>query len=79
VAHGDSPAAVATAALSVHLPKGTLANGSGMDFARPGTTDAGDNRAATSVIWEWVSPGKRVVVWPAAFATHALEVLPLAR
>ena len=78
-AHGDSPDAVAEAALSVHLPKGTLANGSGMSFAPPGRADAGDNRAATSVIWEWVAPGKRVVVWPAAFATHRLEVLPLAR
>ena len=31
------------------------------------------------MIWEWVAPGKRVVVWPAAFATHPLEVLALAR
>jgi ABC-type branched-subunit amino acid transport system substrate-binding protein len=77
-AHGDSPSAIAKAALSVHLARGTLANGSGLSLAAPGSVDAGDNRAATSVIWEWVAPGKRVVVWPAAFATHALEVLPLA-
>jgi ABC-type branched-subunit amino acid transport system substrate-binding protein len=78
-AHGDSAAAVAKAALAVHLPEGTLANGSGIDFAPPGTADAGDNRAATSVIWEWVAPGKRVVVWPATFAMHRVLVLPLAR
>jgi len=78
-AHGDSAAAVAGAALGVHLPEGTLANGSGIDFAPPGSPDAGDNRAATSVIWEWVSPGWRVVVWPAAFAMHPVVVLPLAR
>jgi branched-chain amino acid transport system substrate-binding protein len=77
--HGDSPAAVAKAALTVQLPEGTLANGSGMSFAPPGAPDAGDNRAATSVIWEWVSPGTRVVVWPATFANHPLEVLPLAQ
>ena len=50
-----------------------------MDLAPPGSPDAGDNRAATSVIWEWVAPGQRAVVWPAAFATQPLRVLPLAR
>ncbi len=78
-AAGDSPAQVAKAALAVKLAPGTLANGSGMDIIPPGQLDAGDNRAATSVIWEWVAPGQRVVVWPRAFATHPLQVLPLAR
>ncbi len=78
-AHGVSPAAVAHAALAVHLSPGTLANGSGMDLIPPGQLDAGDNRAATSVIWEWVAPGRRAVVWPPAFATHPLQVLPLAQ
>jgi hypothetical protein len=78
-AAGDSPAQVAKAALAVKLAPGTLANGSGMDLIPPGQLDAGDNRAATSVIWEWVAPGQRVVVWPKAFATHPLQVLPLAQ
>jgi ABC-type branched-subunit amino acid transport system substrate-binding protein len=77
-ASNATPAAVATAALAVHLAPGTLANGSGMDLIPPGQRDAGDNRAATSVIWEWVAPGRRAVVWPPAFATHPLQVLPLA-
>ncbi len=63
----------------MHLAPGTLANGSGMDLIPPGQLDAGDNRAATSVIWEWVAPGRRAVVWPPAFATHPLQVLPLAQ
>ncbi len=78
-ATSDTPAAVARAALRVHLAKGTLPNGSGMDLAPPGSPDAGDNRAATSVIWEWVSPGQRAVVWPATFANHPLQVLPLTK
>jgi branched-chain amino acid transport system substrate-binding protein len=76
-AGGATPAAVARAALGVRLPQGTLANGSGMAFARPGQPDAGDNRNATSVIWEWVAPGQRAIVWPATFANHPVAVLPL--
>jgi ABC-type branched-subunit amino acid transport system substrate-binding protein len=78
VAGSAKPAAVGRAALATKLPKGTLANGSGLDLAPPGASDAGDNRAATSVIWEWVSPGRRTVVWPPAFAEHPVVVLPLA-
>ena len=70
-------AAVATAALATKLPPGSLANGSGMDLAPPGALDAGANRAAASVIWEWVAPGQRAVVWPPAFATAKLSVLPI--
>jgi hypothetical protein len=69
--------AVARAALSVKLPVGTLANGGGMDLAPPGDPQAGENRSAASVIWEWVAPGQRAVVWPPAFATHPIAVLPL--
>ena len=36
------------------------------------------NRAASGVIWEWVGPGTRAVVWPPAFATHPIVTLPLA-
>jgi branched-chain amino acid transport system substrate-binding protein len=72
-----TPAAVAAAALATKLPAGSLANGSGLDLAPPGAPDAGANRAAASVIWEWVAPGKRAVVWPPAFATTKLAVVPI--
>ena len=73
-----SAGAVATAALRVKLPIGGLPNGSGLDFAGPNQLDAGANRRAASVIWEWVAPGQRAVVWPPAFATHPLVTLPVA-
>jgi hypothetical protein len=72
------PAEVAAAALAIKLPVGTLANGGGLDIAPPGAPDAGNNRNAAGVIWEWVGPGQRAVVWPPAFATHAVVALPLA-
>ena len=75
-AGGTSAAArVARAALSLKLPVGTLANGGGMDIAPPGAPDAGNNRNAASVIWEWLPPTHRVVVWPPAFATHPIEAI----
>jgi ABC-type branched-subunit amino acid transport system substrate-binding protein len=70
-----SPASIAGAALSVKLPLGGLPNGSGLDFAGPGSPLAGSNKAAASVIWEWVAPGKRTVVWPPSFAYEPLRVL----
>src|SRR5437588_959398 len=76
-AGSTEPDAVARAALGVKLPVGTLANGGGMDLAPPGDPQAGENRSAASVIWEWVAPGQRAVVWPPAFATHPIAVLPL--
>ncbi|MBV8961169.1 MAG: ABC transporter substrate-binding protein [Actinobacteria bacterium] len=72
-----TPAGVARAALSVKLPLGGLPNGSGIDFAGPGTAAAGSNRNAASVIWQWVAPGKRTVVWPPSFAYEPLKVLPI--
>ena len=69
------PATVARAALDTKLAPGTLANGSGLDLAPPGAIDEGENRAAASVIWEWVAPRQRAVVWPSRFATHAIQPL----
>jgi len=69
---------VAEAALSVKLPQGSLANGGGLDLAPPGAVDAGANRRAAGVIEEWIAPGKKVTVWPPAFAEHPVEALPLA-
>jgi hypothetical protein len=70
-------AAVSAAAYAVKLPVGTLANGGGLDLAPLGARDAGNNRDAASVIWEWVGPGQRAIVWPPAFATHAVEWIPI--
>jgi branched-chain amino acid transport system substrate-binding protein len=72
-ARSDAPGAVRAAAERVHLPEGSLPNGSGLDLAPAGARDAGDNRAASSVIWEWVAPGVRAVVWPPAYATAPIS------
>jgi hypothetical protein len=71
--------AVARAALAVKLPPGALPNGAGLDLVPPGERDAGENRAAASVIWEWIAPRTRAVVWPPTFASHPVTVIPLAR
>jgi len=67
------PVDVAAAARAVDLPQGSLPNGSGLRFGAPGSTDAGDNLAAASVIWEWVAPGQAAVIWPPAFATAPID------
>jgi hypothetical protein len=69
-----SPAAVARAARAVKLPEGALPNGSGLAFAPTGQSDAGNNLNATSVIWQWVAPKTRAVVWPPAYATHPIVI-----
>lgn len=76
-ARSMTSAGIARAALSSKLPLGGLPNGSGLDFAGPGSSLAGSNRAAASVIWEWVAPGKRTVVWPPSFAYEPLRVLQI--
>jgi ABC-type branched-subunit amino acid transport system substrate-binding protein len=70
-------AEVAGHALTVKLPEGSLPNGGGVDLAPPDAPDAGANRAASGVIWEWVAPATRAVVWPPAYATHPVALLPL--
>jgi branched-chain amino acid transport system substrate-binding protein len=72
-ARSFSPRDVARAALAADVPQGGLPNGSGLRFGPAGSPDAGQNVMATSVIWQWVGVGKREVVWPPRFATHAIE------
>lgn len=67
-----TPAAVADAARSVRLPIGSLPNASGLAFGRVNAPEQGANLLATSVIWEWIRPNTRAVVWPRAFATHPI-------
>jgi hypothetical protein len=64
-----APIDVAATARRVRLPLGGLPNGSGLQFGSAGTPGAGDNALAASVIWEWVRPYTREVVWPPVFAT----------
>jgi len=67
---------VAAAAVRVKLARGTLANGAGLDLAPADAPDAGANRNAAGVIWEWVAPRTRAVVWPPAYATHPIVATP---
>jgi branched-chain amino acid transport system substrate-binding protein len=69
-----SAAAVAAAIQGTTVPVGGLPNGSGLAFAPPGAAQAGENLRAVSVIWQWVAPYTRALVWPPAFATHAIVV-----
>jgi len=76
-APGLTPAQVAETARSLKLGQGALPNGAGMDFAGAGQIDAGENRAAVSVIWQWVDPKTQAVVWPPSFATRPLQNIPI--
>ena len=70
---GFTPGQVAATARDMKLAPGTLANGAGLDIAPPGALDAGQNRAAVSVIWQWVDQNTQAVVYPPAFATRPLS------
>lgn len=72
-----TPEGIASAARSVRLPEGSLPNGSGLHLAPPGHPQAGSNLRATSVIWEWVRPETRAIVWPPALATSPIVPLPI--
>jgi hypothetical protein len=73
-----TPKAVGAAALKTRIPSGGLPNGSGLGFSPPGGPGAGANLRAASVIWEWVRPGERAVVWPPEYATTDIEPIPIA-
>jgi branched-chain amino acid transport system substrate-binding protein len=72
-----TPQAVAAAALAVRIPAGGLPNGSGLEFGAPGSPTGGSNLRAASVIWEWVGPNQRAVVWPPQFATTRIQPIPI--
>jgi branched-chain amino acid transport system substrate-binding protein len=71
-AQDGSAEAIATSAREVNVPMGALPNGSGLAFAKRSP----ENQRAESVIWEWVKPNTRAIVWPKRFATQAVAVLP---
>jgi hypothetical protein len=68
-AAAQTPEAIVAAAREVDVPRGGLPDGGGLKFGTKGS-DAGANRRATHVIWEWVAPRKRAVVWPPEVASH---------
>jgi branched-chain amino acid transport system substrate-binding protein len=67
---------VRAAALSVDIPVGGEINGAGMQFAAPGSTDAGQNRRAAAVVGQWQAGGVMRVVYPDAYATGQ-AILPM--
>ena len=69
--------AIAAAARSVVLRAGSLPNGGGYALAPANASDAGDNRNAHSVIWQWVAPRKQAIVWPPADATQPIVDVPI--
>jgi branched-chain amino acid transport system substrate-binding protein len=75
---GDlSAGGIAAAASKVRLKLGSLPNGAGLAFERSPDLSPGVNERASSVIWEWVSPGVRAIVWPPAYATSPILAIPL--
>ncbi len=76
-AAGTEPGQIAEAARSLKLDQGALPNGAGLDLAGLGSDDAGENRRAVSVIWQWVDARTQAVVWPPPFATRALQAIPI--
>lgn len=69
--------AIAAAARTVDLPQGSLPNGGGYSLAPDRSADAGDNRNAHSVIWQWVAPRKQAIVWPPTDATQSIVDVPI--
>lgn len=72
-----TPAGIAANARAVNLPMGALPNGSGLRFGSSGTPSAGENVRALSVIWEWTAPNTRSVVYPPAYASAPIQLLPV--
>jgi branched-chain amino acid transport system substrate-binding protein len=70
-ASDDGADAIAAAARRADVARGTLPDGGGLLFGKHGR-DAGANRRATHVIWEWVAKQQREVVWPPELASHAI-------
>jgi hypothetical protein len=68
--------AVRSAAMAVDIPSGGEINGAGMQFAPPGSPDAGQNLRAAAVVGQWQAGGVMRVVYPDAYATGR-AILPM--
>ena len=67
---------IAATARSLDLPAGSVPNGGGVRFGQS-ASDMGQNLLAASVIWQWQAVRQSVVVWPPAYATGAVSMVPL--
>jgi branched-chain amino acid transport system substrate-binding protein len=76
-AASDAAEDVAAAALDLRLPQGSLPNASGLHLAGGGHPEPGANLAAASVVWQWVAPRVRAVVWPPELAEERLVPMSL--
>ena len=68
--------AIAAAARALDLPSGALPNGGGVRFAASGE-QMGQNQRAVAVVWQWQAVRHSVVVWPPAYATGSVTMVPL--
>jgi branched-chain amino acid transport system substrate-binding protein len=64
--------AVRSVAVKVDVLVGGEINGAGIQFAPPGSADAGQNRRAAAVVGQWQAGGVMKVVYPAAYATGSI-------
>jgi hypothetical protein len=60
---------VRDAAYAVNEPQYSSINGGGVQFARPGAPNAGQNLLAPAVVGQWQAVNTMRVVYPAAYAS----------
>jgi branched-chain amino acid transport system substrate-binding protein len=60
---------IRAAADAVDLPAGQEINGAGVYFARPGSSDAGQNLRAAADVSEWTGVNQMQAVYPSGYAT----------
>jgi branched-chain amino acid transport system substrate-binding protein len=75
-ARSESPLAIAAAARTLDLPAGSLPDGAGVSFEASGP-QLGQNTRAAAVVEQWQHTDGTVVVWPPAYATGGIEMVPL--
>lgn len=65
--------ALREAALRLDVPEGDAINGGGVHFAPAGSPRQGQNERAAAVVGQWQGVGDMRVVFPAGFATAAVQ------
>lgn len=73
-----TPEGIAAAARGVDLPEGSLPNGAGLRFSHDAGR-LGQNLRSAAVIWQWQAIRHSVVVWPPAYRTGSITLVPLPR
>jgi branched-chain amino acid transport system substrate-binding protein len=64
-----TPDRVRTVAYRINEPVGSSINGGGVRFAQPGSSDAGQNLRAPSIVGQWQAVDVWRTVWPMSYAT----------